>query len=229
MAQKYAPKIELENLQPKDTVAGYHVTWQEGGLIAYADLLPIDDQPQRGFVLECGYDTATGRNPGNRQIDQGTTLTSQVRELMLRQMVLAGWSVIGDLPGTRKNIWQHSTRTPPVALSEQDQGRQQELVSVTFDQAAQIAPDRQLTRRVLSIPAKAERRQSAGYSRTITALDVTFTCVRCGKQETRSQFPGGRLPHSCQDCVKIVEREQTRGRVARLREARKAEKKRIRS
>ncbi|MEO9030633.1 MAG: hypothetical protein ABI413_17635 [Ktedonobacteraceae bacterium] len=226
MAHKYAPVIEIENLQPKTTIAGYHATWQEGSLIAYADLLPIEDQPARGFVLECGYNTATGREPGNRQIDQGTTLTSKMRELMLTQMACAGWR---DISTNGRSIWQHAIQIPSKVVNAQDQGKEHELVSVTSEQAPQIAPDRPLKSRILSIPAKAERRQSAGYSRTITALDVTFTCVRCGKQETRSQFPGGRPPHSCQDCVKIVEREQTRGRVARLREARKAEKKRIRS
>ncbi|MGH2479603.1 MAG: hypothetical protein ACRDHW_08115 [Ktedonobacteraceae bacterium] len=221
MAHKHAPIIEIENLQPKTTIAGYHVTWQEGSLIAYADLLPIDDQPARGFVLECGYNTATGRDPGNRQIDQGTTLTSKVRELMLTQMVCAGWR---DISTNGRSIWQHITQIPAEVGRVQDQGKQHELVSVTSDQAAQIAPGRQLRSRVLSIPAKAGRRQSAGYSRTITALDVTFTCVRCGKPEVRSQFPGGRPPRFCLDCVKIVEREQTKRRVARLREVRKAEK-----
>jgi len=55
MAQKQQPKIEIEDLQPKDTLAGYRATWQEGGLIASAYLEPLNDQPARGFKESNGY------------------------------------------------------------------------------------------------------------------------------------------------------------------------------
>src|SRR5260370_39845656 len=95
MAQRKEPTaILIEDLKPKNTIAGYKAACQEAGLIAYADLLPIDDQPARGFFLECGYNTLTGRDPGPRQIDQGTTLTSKLRIRMLEAMRDDGWKVM---------------------------------------------------------------------------------------------------------------------------------------
>lgn len=107
-AHEKKPIIQTEDLQPKSSIAGYRFTWQEHGLIAWAELEPIDDQPGRGFLLTWGYDTVSGREPGQRQIDQGTTLVSKVRDLIIGQMVLAGWVTVGALE--RKNIWQHRSR-----------------------------------------------------------------------------------------------------------------------
>ncbi len=111
MAQRTDPIVLIEDLKPKDTIAGYKAACQEGGLIAWADLLPIDDQPQRGFALECGYNTLTGRDPGPRQIDRGTILVSKVRIRMLEAMRAAGWQEMRSQPGT-SSIWQHSSRLP---------------------------------------------------------------------------------------------------------------------
>lgn len=123
MAQEKKPIIEIEDLQPKDTLAGYRATWQERGLIAYAELVPIDDQPARGFILECGYNTASGREPGNRQIDTGTTLTSRVRSYMLEAMRGAGWEEIGREASGRP-IWQHVSRIAAASPALQDQAAQ---------------------------------------------------------------------------------------------------------
>ncbi len=110
MAQSKHPVISIDDLQPNDSPAGYRATWQEGRLIAYAQLLPLDGDPGRGYVLECNYDTATGREPTDKQIDAGTTLTSNVRELMTGQLVQAGWRMVDTHQAIRKYLWHHTSR-----------------------------------------------------------------------------------------------------------------------
>lgn len=119
MAQRTDPIVLIEDLKPKNTIAGYKAACEESGLIAWADLLPIDDQPSRGFLLECGYNTRTGRDPGPRQIDRGTTLTSIVRNRMVEAMRAAGWREMGGQPGTHQSIWQHLSRMPNTRAREQ--------------------------------------------------------------------------------------------------------------
>lgn len=194
------PTIITENLQPKSTIAGYKFTWQERGLLAWSELLPINDRPARGFILEAGYDTLSGREPGARQIDLGTTLTGNVRELMLGQMALAGWREIGR-DEKRRPIWQHESRIAAPASSAP---------------ALQEKQD-QAPRKTLYVPA---RERVTSYKRTITASDVTYTCARCKNDVTKSLFPGA-TPLYCDICAAEVKREQTRKRVRRLRAGKK--------
>lgn len=218
-AREKQPKIVTEDLQPKDTIAGYKFTWEERGLRAWADLLPVEDQPARGFILECSYDTVSGRDPSNRQIDLGTTLTSNVRELMLGQMARAGWREIGR-NDQRRTIWQHSSRITASSASEQDQPApvpvKKASVKRKGNQAAPFAPVGQASRTLL-VPA---REKVSGYKRTITASDVTYTCVKCGDQVTKALFPGA-TPQYCDNCALEVKREKTRARVQRLRAGKK--------
>lgn len=219
-AHQKLPNIEIDDLQPDWSIKGFKASWKENGLVAYAYLMPLQDQPARGYVLEYSYDSEKqpGRRLTERQIDQGTTLVSRIRARMLDAMHWAGWQVVGKQE-TGRDIWQHSSRVTPTlprtpGQQEQDsvtdQGKPQEQDSVT--------PQRR--DRVLSISGKAEGRQSASYTRVITARDVTFTCSRCGQEVTKVQFPGP-TPRYCDPCAKEVEREKTRARVARLRERQK--------
>lgn len=205
-AHQKLPIIEIDDLQPDWSIKGFKASWKESGLVAYAYLMPLQDQPTRGYVLDCNYDSEKqpGRRLTDRQIDQGTTLVSRLRARMLEAMTSAGWQVVGKLDNG-KDIWQHASRvTPGYQVQPQEQD------SVTPQQRD----------RVLSISGKAEGRQSAGYTRVITARDVTFTCSRCGQEVTKVQFPGP-TPRYCDTCAKETEREKTRARVARLRDRQK--------
>src|SRR5260221_12980613 len=156
------PVIEIDDLQPDWSIKGFRATWKESGLVAYADLLPLQDQPTRGYVLEYGFDSEKqpGRRLTDRQIDQGTTLVSRVRARMLHEMHWAGWQVVGKQE-TGRDIWQHASRVTATVSTP----GQQELVSVT-DQGKSKA---------ITVPANAGR-QSTSYTRTIIARDVTVTC-----------------------------------------------------
>ncbi|MEO7022525.1 MAG: hypothetical protein ABI234_20415 [Ktedonobacteraceae bacterium] len=121
------PEIQIDDLRPKETIAGYRATWKEYGVVTYAELLPIDDIPVRGFMLECEYSTATGRAAGPRQKELGPTLVTHIRKRMVEAMRSAGWKEIGGQTGTRKSIWQHSSQIT------QGQRDQHEHVSVTLD------------------------------------------------------------------------------------------------
>ena len=211
-AHEKLPIIEIDDLQPDWSAKSFKASWKENGLVAYADLVPLQDQPVRGYILESGYDKEKpGRRLTDRQMEQGTTLVSRLRARMLNALRVAGWQVIGTLDNG-KDVWQHSSR---VTSGRQDQGKPQEQESVTPQRIS----------RTLSIPGtgKAEGRQSAGYSRVIMARDVTFTCSRCEQEVTKVQFPGP-TPRYCAPCAKEVEREKTRARVARLRERQKKER-----
>lgn len=209
-AHQKLPIIEIDDLQPDWSIKGFKATWKENGLVAYAYLMPLQDQPARGYVLEYSYDSEKqpGRRLSDRQIDQGTTLVSRVRARMLDAMHWAGWQVIGK-QDTGRDIWQHSSR---VISSLQVQDKPQEQDTVTPDQGKSKA---------ITVPAGAGR-QSISYTRTITARDVTYTCSRCGQEVTKGQFPGP-TPRYCDPCAKEVEREKTRARVARLRDRQKKE------
>ncbi len=202
-AHQKLPIVEIDDLQPDWSIKGFKASWKESGLVAYAYLMPLQDEPARGYVLEYSYDSEKqpGRRLTDRQIDQGTTLVSRVRARMLDAMHWAGWQVVGKQE-TGRDIWQHSSRLVQDKPQEQD--------SVT-DQGKSKA---------ITVPISAGR-QSTSYTRTITARDVTFTCSRCGQEVTKVQFPGP-TPRYCDTCAKEVEREKTRARVARLRERKKS-------
>src|SRR5258708_15012633 len=195
--------VEIDDLQPDWSIKGFKASWKESGLVAYAYLMPLQDEPARGYVLEYSYDSEKqpGRRLTDRQIDQGTTLVSRVRARMLDAMHWAGWQVVGKQE-TGRDIWQHSSRLVQDKPQEQD--------SVT-DQGKSKA---------ITVPISAGR-QSTSYTRTITARHVTFTCSQCGQQVTKVQFPGP-TPRYCDTCAKEVDREKTRARVARLRDRNKS-------
>lgn len=350
MVQTKQPKTTIDDLQPKDTLGGYRATWQERTLTAYAYLNPIEDQPARGFILECTYEhMQPGRRLSDKQMDQGTTLTSRVRSFMLDAMRRAGWKEIGE-DDRHRPIWQHISRIASSAREDQIPAPiQQEQVSVTLDdftfvsgkhdyqataiqgdvqaivrfypsgigdrytlnpgvdcypwppaqpmtqeqydratlllpglldqvkaalqvagwsfveiyehdssleiwkhtseqaapassvaqsrrvrastkkkasapalqveqedQAAPAAPAGQASR-LLYVPA---REQVKDYNRTITAKDVTYTCSRCGREVTKSVFPGA-TPKHCDDCKPIIQHEQMLERVKRHRAGKK--------
>src|ERR1700738_5272098 len=91
------PIIEIDVLQPDWSIKGFKASWKENGLVAYAYLMPLQDQPTRGYVLEYSYDSEKqpGRNLTDRQHDQGKILVSHVRAGMLDAIRLAGWQVVG--------------------------------------------------------------------------------------------------------------------------------------
>ncbi len=60
------------------------------------------------------------------------------------------------------------------------------------------------------------------YTRTIVSRPVTFTCQRCGAVVTQQRFPGPTPAYCGEDCAAEARREQTRARVRRFREARRA-------
>jgi len=86
----------------------------------------------------------------------------------------------------------------------------------TWSCQVKALPEKQ---RTLVVPAREETR---GYTRTITAQEVTYTCVRCGQVTSKLVFPG-RAPEYCDTCAAEVKREKTRARVARLRAGKKGE------
>ncbi len=60
------------------------------------------------------------------------------------------------------------------------------------------------------------------YTRTIVSRRVTFTCQRCGTEVTQQRFPGPTPAYCGEACAAEARREQTRVRVRRFREARRA-------
>lgn len=124
MAYSQEPQIEMDDLHPRNHgfIESYKATWQERGVIAYAYLEPIDDQPARGYVLETTYQTVSGRDPGPRQSLHGVLLTQKLREHMTKQMINSGWQPI-PIPGTSRMGWQHESR-----LKRVDPVKQGELV-----------------------------------------------------------------------------------------------------
>ena len=54
-------------------------------------------------------------------------------------------------------------------------------------------------------------------ARTITTRPVTFTCQRCGQEETRDQFPGP-TPRYCTPCAPLAQAERNAARQRRHRE-----------
>ena len=110
MREANQPKIEIEDLQPKGTCGSYHATWQEGTLVAHAWLDPIRDLPANGFFLECSYNhVQLNRRLFERQMEIGSRLVANVRELMLDHMARAGWVEIGK-DDKKRSIWQHTSR-----------------------------------------------------------------------------------------------------------------------
>lgn len=212
-AHKKQPKIVTEDLQPKSSLAGYHFTWEEHGLIAWADLLPINDQPARGFILECDYETVSGREPGARQIDQGTTLTSAIRNKMLEAMHWSGWQEMGR-DDQRRSIWQHASRIPTSSMQEKQ-------VSVT--PLLEIAEQKKL--QVSSTKTKAGR-QVKSYHRTAPLYRVKYRCARCSEEVTKeSQYPSRATSvqkvHYCDECQAKRKHEQMLERVKRHRASKK--------
>ncbi len=67
------------------------------------------------------------------------------------------------------------------------------------------------------------RGQTTAYERTIKAREMTFQCACCRNTTTQERYPSPK-PLYCSDiCKKQAEKEQTRLRVQRLRERRKAQ------
>jgi|SRR5579883_2048657 hypothetical protein len=115
MKRTFAPRVEIDDLQPTGTCKGYHASWQEGTLIAHAWLDPIDDQPAKGFVMEFTYNhKQINRRLSEEQIDTCMTLVARLREFVMDALRRAGWQVIGQQEvGSRsrkRDIWQHSSR-----------------------------------------------------------------------------------------------------------------------
>lgn len=50
------------------------------------------------------------------------------------------------------------------------------------------------------------------------ALTVTYSCIRCGKSETRELAKPGFLPRYCEDCRQQAANEKSAARVQRWRE-----------
>ncbi len=120
-AIKRAPKVEIDDLQPDGTCRSFHASWQEGTLTAHAWLEPIKDQPANGYVLEYTYNhVQLNRRLTEKQIDTGRLLISKIREFMTGQMLLKGWSIVGQ-DERRRPIWQHASRLKTSSASKQEQ------------------------------------------------------------------------------------------------------------
>jgi hypothetical protein len=182
-AHERQPKIEIDDLQPDWSIKSFKATWQEGTLTAYAYLDPIDDQPERGYVLNCTYShKQPGRRLSDRQIDAGATLTSRVRDFMLEQMVRAGWVRIG-MEKKGRPIWQHSSRvTTTEAASEQDQVKQPAPAAITNDQAVITMDD-------LTIPPKKPGEWPRSYEAHAVLDDVQ--AIITVRHYNDPQYPGG--------------------------------------
>lgn len=209
MAREKEPVIEIDDLAPKTTIAGYRATWKANGVVAHAELLPLQDQPARGFVLDLYTSNESARPMGKRQQERADELIPLVKARMLDAMRMAGWQVVGTLDNPPMDIWQHSSRVIASA-SSLVQGKPQEQDSVT---------NQEKESKVILVPLR-KRDQGTTYQRTITKQQVTLSCSTCGQEVTRTQYPGPISPY-CDACAKEVEKEQTRARVARLRERRR--------
>lgn len=83
----------IENLTEKSSIAGYRATWQESGLLARYELLPVDDKPANGFYLEGGVSACSGRPLGRKQQEQADKLLSALRERYVQKIIEAGWQL----------------------------------------------------------------------------------------------------------------------------------------
>lgn len=64
--------------------------------------------------------------------------------------------------------------------------------------------------------------KAAAYTRTIATREITFTCVRCRKEQREWRYPGP-LPRYCPSCRQQAAEEREALRVQRQREKRQAE------
>lgn len=88
------PLIHLDDLtQTKSTLGSYTARWEQGGVYALADLSPLRDDTRRGYVLELNaYNALQPSRPlGRKQQELATKLVTNLRELLISQLVLAGW------------------------------------------------------------------------------------------------------------------------------------------
>src|SRR5258708_21231534 len=206
-ARKTQPIIEIDDLQPDWSIKSFKAFWQERGLIAYAYLEPIDDQPARGYVLETTYRTVSGKEPGPRQREQGAVLASKVREMMKSEMIDAGWQPY-PVPGISHGVWQHSSRVTASSASAQgDQAAQ--TSSAPESQLEQDQPAAQPAREYKVYGSK-EAREAAresgaapAYTRVVSLKTITFRCARCGSTVAGDHLPGAK-PERCKPCAKIV-------------------------
>src|SRR5262249_24393412 len=121
-----------------------------------------------GSILEELTDRVNPLAPGSmgrRQEARAKILRAVLREQVQAALVAAGWEQRWKIP-LERDLWLYA-------------GKRQEEVRVASPQNQAEQPTEALgqNRRVLVVPGRAEGRQSAGYSRTITARDVTFTCT----------------------------------------------------
>lgn len=212
MAHERVPKKTLDPLRPNDTHRSFRATWTEGHLCAYAELTPIQDDPRKGYVLECWYDRTTTRGSmGQRQEEQGRKLVAQVRAYMQAALREAGWMITEvSKDATTPEIWKYQSQSVSAPIQQKAQPERQ---SEPQDSQTHRTPK---TIEVYGNKEARERGQGVAYRRVISLRSVTVTCATCGQEETQERYPGPQ-PRYCSECVEKAARERTRLRVQKLR------------
>jgi hypothetical protein len=204
MARERQPEIHIDDLHPIEDgfVHAYWGTWKELGMIAHAHLDAINDNPRRGYRLDCGYRRESERGRmGQRQEELGAELVRNLRPHMETEMRAAGWQVVAKTNEGR-DIWQHQ---PGAQLQSQSTPAQ----PVDLEQESGIAPGDQEN----DISAQSQTR--IVYTRTIT-----FICQWCRQEVTEQRFPS-HTPLYCSKpaCKKEATRVKSRERTAAWRKA----------
>ncbi len=212
MAHERKPVITLDPLQPDGTRRSFRATWTEGTLCAYAELVPFQDNPHNGYVLECWYDRTTTRGAmGQRQEEQGRKLVTQVQAYMQAALLDTGWIVAKTgKDAATPNVWKHQSQLTPAPIQQKLQPEQQN---------SQAERQAYKTIEVYGNKEARERGQGVAYRRVISLHSVLVTCTKCGQKETQERYPGPK-PRYCHTCAEEAARERTRLRVQNLRKRR---------
>lgn len=115
-------EVDDDLTQMHRTLAGYHASIKREGMVGVADVETISHDSRDGYMMRCGYHKAKQGPMGERQRQIGTELQRQVRDLMTKALLDAGWRTKGQQKG--EALWffplllpvaAHISETDPVA------------------------------------------------------------------------------------------------------------------
>jgi hypothetical protein len=234
--------------QPEPPRACYRVVWREQDVIAEASLVPVPEEPTRGWVLETRCACAAGPGKlGKRQQAIADRSCTRLRQELSQALPAAGWLVIGRLGDPRRAVWGHANQLWGRGQGSQSQGLPAPAVVVSAERHVgqrkrpalhsrnPQTPDRggspqEQQSKVYAVYGNKKAREEAVrngspplYTRTVQASTITFRCTLCGVETQAVRYPGPQSLY-CGRCAAVVRKEQTRARVKKFRQNQQAQR-----